>query len=153
MKTDRRPITSFSGIYGFLSNFHYRVFIYDAWRYDTAEHAYQAAKTHDELWRDRIASARTAGQAKALGNKCPLRHDWEDVKIDVMRAVLKAKFADADLFARLQSTAPRPLIEGNTWGDTIWGQCPIGTGDNWLGRLLIEIRDSPSASLRLSRGH
>ena len=32
------------------------------------------------------------------------------------------------------------LIEGNTWGDTFWGQVD-GKGENKLGKLLMKIRD------------
>jgi predicted NAD-dependent protein-ADP-ribosyltransferase YbiA (DUF1768 family) len=32
------------------------------------------------------------------------------------------------------------LIEGNTWGDRVWGQCPVGVGKNWLGEILMSIR-------------
>ena len=32
------------------------------------------------------------------------------------------------------------LVEGNTWGDRFWGVCG-GVGLNWLGRLLMQVRD------------
>lgn len=72
----------------------------------------------------------------------PLREDWEDVKVAMMRYLLQQKFAPGLALRRaLVATAPLTLIEGNTWGDRIWGQCPLGVGENLLGRLLMEIRD------------
>lgn len=136
-------ISQFRGEYAFLSNFYERPLIYEGIRYPTAEHAYQAAKTPSDTWEWRIGNAKTAGLAKRLGRQCPIHPDWEDRKIDVMRAVLKAKFEDPQLLAKLEATAPQVLVEGNTWGDRFWGQCPVGTGENWLGRLLMEIRDAP----------
>jgi predicted NAD-dependent protein-ADP-ribosyltransferase YbiA (DUF1768 family) len=41
---------------------------------------------------------------------------------------------------RLLLTGDEELIEGNYWHDHIWGVCD-GTGTNWLGKILMEIRD------------
>jgi ribA/ribD-fused uncharacterized protein len=75
------------------------------------------------------------------------RPDWEDVKVEVMRSVLTAKFLqNPDLCQRLKATTPRRLIEGNTWHDNFWGicQCDFGCfavlGQNRLGHLLMELR-------------
>lgn len=58
-----------------------------------------------------------------------------------MRAILESKFSDKQLYNLLLETKPRLLVEGNYWGDTFWGQCPVGVGENNLGKLLMEIRD------------
>lgn len=133
-------ITSFSGEYRFLSNFWPSVVTDEEYRYPTVEHAYQAAKTTSASHRRDIAWAPTAGVAKRLGRRVPIRPDWEDVKIDVMRGLLRQKFAEPTLRAKLLATGTALLVEGNTWGDRFWGQCPVGVGENWLGRLLMEIR-------------
>jgi predicted NAD-dependent protein-ADP-ribosyltransferase YbiA (DUF1768 family) len=41
----------------------------------------------------------------------------------------------------LQETRPYELIEGNNWGDKFWGQSPLGTGRNELGKILMSVRD------------
>jgi predicted NAD-dependent protein-ADP-ribosyltransferase YbiA (DUF1768 family) len=52
-----------------------------------------------------------------------------------------AKFvAHPDLRAKLLATGERPLVEGNHWGDRFWGVCD-GQGENWLGRILVRVRD------------
>lgn len=67
-----------------------------------------------------------------------------------MRIILENKFSDVYLRERLDSTKGYELIEGNTWGDKFWGQCPIGIGRNELGKLLI-LQDI--GSVRTSRKH
>ena len=88
----------------------------------------------------RIATAGNARIAKKLGRACELREDWEDIKIDVMRDILRVKFKKGSHLGRLLvGTGDIPLVEGNTWNDVFWGVCN-GSGENWLGRLLMEIR-------------
>jgi len=110
-------------------------------RYPTVEHAYQAAKTLDQKARERIRLLPTAGKAKAAGKRLKIRPDWEAIKVDVMRGLLRQKFRPDTFLARvLLETGERELIEVNTWGDRFWGECPRGVGENQLGKLLMEIR-------------
>ena len=134
-------ITSFTGEYWFLSNFYMCDVYYEGILYPSSEHAYAAAKTTDDNLRMEIANIRTPDAAKKFGRIMELRDDWDAVKINVMREILNSKFYNRELMTRLRETAPAELIEGNTWGDTVWGQCPLGVGHNWLGKLLMEIRD------------
>lgn len=139
-------IDSFSGEYRFLSNFYPARVALDGVDYPTVEHAYQAAKTMDKSKRSIICHAETPGKAKRLG-RSPLlqfRDDWEFVKVDVMRDLVKQKFSHTDphhhdLCGELIDTNDALLIEGNKWGDTFWGVCNK-VGQNWMGRLLMERR-------------
>lgn len=132
-------IDSFSGPYAFLSNFSPSSISVDGIEYPTVEHAYQAAKTLDENERRRIAKLPNAAAAKKAGRQVVLRREWEQVKVAVMRDLLQRKFADPHLQAKLRATADEKLVEGNWWGDRFWGVCN-GRGENWLGKLLMEIR-------------
>lgn len=140
-----KVITSFSGEYFFLSNFYPEKVIYEGRTYPTAEHAYVAAKTTNEDIRSYITKIPTPGQAKRFGREMDLRSDWNSIKIREMRKILEYKFcyarSDSFLYSMLSSTSPAILIEGNTWGDTFWGESPIGRGRNELGKLLMAIRD------------
>ena len=79
--------------------------------------------------------------AKRLGRKVRLRSDWETVKDKVMYDVCHAKFSqNAELRKQLLKTGDVELIEGNAWGDRVWGVCG-GVGENRLGRILMRIRD------------
>ena len=57
-----------------------------------------------------------------------------------MRDLLRNKFSEPDLAARLLATGSTELIEGNNWNDTFWGVCR-GRGRNMLGQLLMEVRE------------
>ena len=73
---------------------------------------------------------------------CWRRKDWEGVKIDIMRKALLAKFIQHDdLRKKLKDTGKRLLVERSPY-DKFWGDGGDGSGQNWLGRLLMEIRDS-----------
>jgi ribA/ribD-fused uncharacterized protein len=133
-------ITAFQGAHRFLSNFWPAPVVYDGSEYPSVEHAYQAAKTLDPAWREKIWTAIQPGAAKRLGKQVPMRADWEQVKVDVMRDLVFQKFAPGTaLAAQLLATGDAMLIEGNTWGDRFWGVCG-GSGENHLGRLLMEVR-------------
>lgn len=136
-----KPITKFDGEYRFLSNFFLVAIDIDDHSYPSVEHAYQAAKTHNANERARIRRARSAGAAKHLGRRVTLRSDWDSVKLEVMRRLVRQKFhSDRGLRRALLATRDAELIEGNHWRDTFWGQCPIGHGFNHLGEILMEVR-------------
>jgi ribA/ribD-fused uncharacterized protein len=132
-------IESFQGEYRFLSNFWQAYVTYDGEMYPTVEHAYQAAKTMEPEFRKAICYART-GEAKRMGRQVPMRPDWDAIKIGVMDDLLRQKFSDPELAEKLLATGDAELVEGNTWGDYFWGVCN-GEGQNWLGRMLVAIRE------------
>lgn len=106
----------------------------------TVEHAFQAAKTLDPVERRRVAAAESPTAAKRLGRCVTLRPGWDEIRDDVMRACLAAKFRHGSALAeRLVRTGDVLLVEGNTWGDRYWGVCD-GIGENRLGELLMRRR-------------
>ena len=133
-------IDNFKGEYRWLSNFHLVDVVYDGEVYPSTEHAYQAAKTLHDITREQIRLAPTPGVAKALGKACLLRPDWEEIKVEVMEDLLRQKFKNPLLKAKLLATVGHDLVEGNHWGDTFWGVCR-DKGLNMLGKLLMQIRD------------
>ena len=134
-------ITAFQGPYRFLSNFFAEPFSVpvrgEPVIVPTAEHAYQALKTHNPKDVVRILAAATPGYAKRAGQRVDLIEDWEMVRIGIMDHVLKHKFVrGSGLAERLIATGDARLVEGNNWGDTFWG-VSRGEGENWLGKLLM----------------
>lgn len=114
-------------------------------RFPTVEHAYQACKTNDTLWKKEIQSARTPAQAKQLGRRAPMRSDWEDIKYSTMVFLLRQKFAYGTFrWQRLMDTGTDQIVEWNDWHDNIWGICVCskcsGDGENLLGKALMQIR-------------
>lgn len=136
-------ITSFQGRYRFLSNFWPACVFYANVEWPTVEHAYQAMKSRSPTERHEIWKAPTPGKAKRLGQRVQYpRPDWSEFKLPLMNELVRIKFEDPNLAMLLVATLPFDLIEGNTWGDVYWGQCPLGTGENHLGRILMCVRAS-----------
>lgn len=139
-------ITSFRRDYFFLSNFFEKDFEWRGMSWRSGEHAYQASKACDEDNASMLCvkMARSPGVAKKLGRLINVRTDWEEIKYDVMRSVVRAKFSDTELARKLIATGKEELVEGNYWGDKTWG-CVLENGEwegrNMLGNILMEVRD------------
>ena len=133
-------INEFSGEYSFLSNFYIAPVTWEGVTYQSSEAAFQSAKTIDHG--ERISfSELNPSQAKRKGRRIHIRHDWEEVKYDIMYEICLAKFTqNEDLKLKLLATGDEHLEEGNTWGDTIWGTVN-GQGQNNLGKILMRIRE------------
>lgn len=130
-------ITLFKGDHFFLSNFYVAPVVYQGVRFENNEAAFQAAKCPERM---RDFCGLNPQAAKRLGRRVKLRPDWEAVKYDVMYQVCKAKFTqNSDLLDKLLATGEAELVEGNTWGDQVWGVCN-GIGENHLGKTLMRIR-------------
>lgn len=133
-------ITKFRGKYEFLSNMYPTILYIGDEIYPSAEHAFQAMKCLDKDERIAMSTCRSSKEAKAAGRLVKLRPDWEEVKVDMMYKVLKAKFENPELAQKLRDTNGETLVEGNTWGDDFWGVNSKGQGRNMLGNLLMQVR-------------
>ena len=142
-----KPINRFDGDNRFLSNFFSSpmTFTIPHLSYTisvpTSEHAYQASKAtnlNDALF---IARQITAGKSKRVGRQIKQYRNWDNVKFQIMLDVVRNKFSqNPNLAKKLLATGNVVLIEGNTWGDTIWGVCD-GEGQNLLGKILMQVRE------------
>jgi ribA/ribD-fused uncharacterized protein len=134
-------ISGFFGEYRFLSNFWPVEVQFDGEIYPSVEHGYQAAKCLELSARDEIRRAARPGKAKKLGGRGQVRPDWEQIRVEVMRELVRQKFVShRDLAEMLLATENAELVEENTWGDTFWGVCD-GAGENRLGRILMDVRE------------
>lgn len=112
-------------------------------RFDTSEAAYHWEKfPHDEDIQIDIINAPSAHEAFKIAerNKRFRRPDWDEVKVGIMRDILRAK-ADQHEYVRrkLLATGDRELIE-DSWRDDVWGWGPNKDGQNLLGKLWMEVR-------------
>jgi len=141
-------INSFSGVNSFLSNFDQTPFWWNGFEYRGNEFFFQAHKAKDAATHKFIRQLPTPRHAKLEARKISCRHDWEDIKLHVMKRGLILKFTqNSHLYTNLIHTDDAVLIEGNTWHDNFWGDCFCGKksecqvpGQNHLGLLLMEIR-------------
>ncbi len=132
-------IGEFKGEFYFLSNFYESDVTYGGITYRNNEAAFQAQKTTNKFIRMKFHQLNPS-DAKKLGRQVHLREDWEQIKDQVMYEICKAKFEqNPDLRAKLLATGDEILVEGNTWGDRIWGAVH-GVGENRLGRILMRVR-------------
>ena len=127
----------FRGEYTFLSNFYSSPIRWEGRCWPTVEHAYQAAK--NMRYADLILECETPGAAKRLGGQLSIREDWDEVRVDIMLSLVRAKFYYNPELAERLKRIEAYIQEDNTWGDTFWGVCE-GVGENMLGRLLMRVR-------------
>ena len=135
--------------YGVFSNFSKHPFDLDGQRWLTVEHYFQAAKFPGHPQFNAILAVKSPMEAKWLGNdkSAPLREDWEQVKDDVMRRAVRAKFEQHDDIRQvLLATGDARIVE-DAKNDYYWGIGANGNGKNMLGKILMETR----AQLRKTR--
>ena len=133
-------ITRFRNKHYFLSSMYPHKITSNEIEYPSLENAYQAEKTLDMEDRYKIAKMKDPRDAKRYGQTVKLRHEWNDIKLDIMYYLVKIKFSDPKLKRELIDTEPHELIEENNWGDTFWGTCG-GKGQNNLGKILMRVRE------------
>lgn len=135
-----------------LSNFSAFRLYWQGHDFDTSEHAYHWAKfpmveplsglVQEQAVAREIRRARSAHEAFKIAedNAFYRRADWDAVKVDIMRDILRAKVAQHEYVRRkLLATGERELIE-DSWRDSFWGWGPSRDGQNMLGKLWMEIR-------------
>lgn len=120
------------------------------WRghsFDTSEAAYHwnrffLASDEGEAIAGMIESAMSAHEAFKIAQeyKARQRPDWDDVKVSLMRDILRAKANQHEYVSRkLMATGDKMLIE-NSWRDDFWGWGTNKDGKNMLGQLWMQIR-------------
>jgi len=129
----------------YLSNFSAFSLYWEGQTFGTSEAAYHWEKFPGARCvdvRHHISHALSAHEAfkQAEANKYRRRSDWDDVKVGIMRRILRAKAAQHEYVRRkLLQTGDRELIE-NSWRDDYWGWGPNRDGQNMLGKLWMEVR-------------
>jgi len=81
---------------------------------------------------------------KRKSREVELRPDWNDVKLKIMYDLLVIKFTQEPFRSKLLATGDQNIVEGNFWNDKFWGvdiKATPNEGENWLGRLLMDIRN------------
>ena len=132
-----------------LSNYFTSEFVLDGVTYRTLEAYLQSEKysstdpDYAQKIREQRNSALLRGMAKSKAHTA--RADWDDVRLNVMRKGLEAKFAMPAFAAVLLGTGAA-LLEQESVNDAYWGIGADGTGENWTGKLLMELRTKLQAT-------
>lgn len=131
----------FRNEYWFLSNMFPAEMKVNGLTFTCAEACFQSFKTTDLEERKRFQDL-NGFEAKKLGRRISIRPNWNEIRLEVMYLVVKAKFRQhPELTDKLIRTCNRPnieIVEDNTWGDKFWGRCN-GIGENNLGKILTKI--------------
>lgn len=147
MRKIKKIIGPFKGEYAWLSNFYTHPFVHYGGHFRSAEHAYQCSKATTDGDFVIIRGAFTPAEAKRIAKRMPIRSDWEEIKLKVMKRIIWNKFNSTKVLQRkLIETKDAKLIEYNTWHDNFWGICTCKKckekekGQNHLGRILMRVR-------------
>lgn len=129
--------------YGCFSNFSRYPITIDGKTWASTEHYFQAQKFAGTPYEERVRSQNLPREAAEMGRdrSLPLREDWEQVKDDVMRTAVMAKFSQyPELKWTLLSTGDVQIIE-HSKNDSYWADGGDGSGKNMLGIILMETRE------------
>lgn len=115
------------------------IYIYNRW-WRNVEAAYQSQKFSDQEAVDKIWKATTAKEARELGQVPGCRPDWDGMKYSVMKECVLAKFLQNQVLREhLLNTGDEDIVEDSPI-DIYWGCGADGTGQNNLGKILVEVR-------------
>lgn len=112
--------------------------------YPTSEHVYHSEKFEDENLKEQIKNCRSAHNAMyfAWANNDKSRKDWDEIKLEVMKEILIEKVNQHPYVKKkLLQSDNRELIE-DSWRDSYWGWGEDKKGENHLGKLWMEIRET-----------
>lgn len=144
--------------YGAFSNLFRRSIVFENTTFATAEHAYQAGKARRPEVREWLMAAPSPALLAMAAHglyQWDITPAWSRVKFDRMRAVLRAKFSQhADLSDLLLSTGEARLVESATVDNAVnrlWGEVEGKGGQNMLGTMLMEIRETLARPRRRGR--
>ena len=118
---------------------------YDGYLYSSNEEAYQALgfiESAPEI-ADQIKKSHSAHEAQkiAYANRDKIRDDWNSIKLDVMKKLLKAKIEQNPyVLKKLLETKNYVIVEDSP-KDNYWGWGENRDGENHLGRLWMELRE------------
>lgn len=143
---------------------------YFGYDYISVEAGYMAQKCDDVAWKQYCSTISPHGNAQSEMKKAAYKVDlvkgFRDKQLKIMLDLLRLKFRNnPELANKVVATYPRMIMEGNVWNDRYWGatipkqkHCHLSdsgeleklyeefpqyfyVGQNYLGRLLMKVRD------------
>lgn len=134
-------VTTFEDEFEFLNMFYNCKITIGKFTYLNAYSAFVASKCKNE--NDKRAFTRlNAIKAKKKNKSINKREDWDDVKINVMKEIQRAKFTQnpelKDKLLKIDGTIENHVM----YNDTFWSKTLVNNkGKNMLGEILMELRN------------
>jgi ribA/ribD-fused uncharacterized protein len=139
----KEPVLFYEGEFYPLSNFSSFTLEWKGYLWPTSEHAYHSEKFEDDEIITLLKQTKSTHDALVLAKNNMDKHrpDWMEIRVRVMKDILRAKVAQHPYAKKkLLDTGDREIIE-NSWRDDFWGWGPNKDGLNQLGKLWMEIRE------------
>lgn len=134
--------------FGCFSNFAHYDFELDGKKWMTSEHYFQAQKFRGTEYEEVIRLLDNPMKAAEMGRNrdLPLIEEWEQIKDDVMRKAVYAKFTQNKKIRDILISTGKEIIIEKTTDDYYWGCGKDGCGKNMLGIILMEVREKIACS-------
>jgi len=124
-------------------NFYKNPVTYKGITYACAEAAFQAQKCSSNKQKRKFANL-TGDQAFKKAKTLTLPQNWHTNKFQIMKEIVTEKFKDPKLKGLLLATKGAELVEHNpvVGRDKTWSDNHDGSGENKLGIILMQVRQS-----------
>lgn len=109
-------------------------------------HAFESARSLEESW------VRTCINPNSTKEILYRRHEeleivpnWNQIKLKLMFDLITQKYSDKKLKAELLDTKGQNIEAGGEDASEFWGKnwaVEPNTGENWLGRIIMEVRSN-----------
>jgi ribA/ribD-fused uncharacterized protein len=118
---------------------------YQGYLYASCEEAYQALSfkgASEELYQ-KVINSHSADEAQRIAytNRDKQRKDWNEVKVEIMEQLLRAKLEQNPYVKKKLLQTKGYIIVEDSPKDNFWGWGPNRDGFNQLGKLWMKIRD------------
>ncbi len=117
---------------------------FDGYLYASCEEAYQALSfkgSSEELYK-KIINSHSADEAQriAYANRDKQRSDWNDIKVELMEKLLRAKIEQNPYVKKKLLQTKDYMIVEDSPKDNFWGWGQNRDGFNQLGKLWMKLR-------------
>jgi len=114
-------------------------------RWQTSEHAYQAAHfidTNEKLY-EKIFNARSAHDAYkiAKANADKAAKNWDEIKVTIMEEIIRLKLEQNPYVKKKLLETEELLLAEDSPKDSFWGWGPDRNGRNELGKIWMKLRE------------
>ena len=108
----------------------------------TSEHYFQAQKFAGTAHEETVRNAKNAWWAAKYGRElASLPEDWDEKRLEVMIDAVSAKFKQHPQLKKLLLDTGNAILIEKTKQDNFWADGGDGSGQNYLGKILMMVRE------------